>query len=177
MRRERRRSDRAARHAHVARVPAAVGRRGVRARSCASTATPARWSATGRDGKLVLSHFAGERPNLFEATLQCRRHARGHAERQRALSGRAQQRGARQGHSRAAGSVALHQRQGSDRRRFISLSRSDRQDRLEHRRAVPRQGRDPGDRRQLVPELPRRGAVPRRSCTRTTTRAGSRSSG
>ena len=73
-----------------------------------------------RDGKLVMSHFAGERPNLFEATRQRRRHARRHAQRHRALPGRPQRRGARKGHSRTAGSVALHQRQGSDRRRFVS---------------------------------------------------------
>ena len=73
-----------------------------------------------QNGKLVLSHFAGERPNLFEATLNAGRHARRDAERQRRTTGRAEQRGPRQGHSRTARSVALHEREGSRSRRSIS---------------------------------------------------------
>ena len=69
MRRERRGSD--ARRATRARGRCSCASRAprCRARFCASTATSARWSGHWQNGKLVLSHFAGERPNLFEATL------------------------------------------------------------------------------------------------------------
>ena len=115
-------------------------------------------------------------PEPVRSDAQRRRHAGGDAERQRALPGGPQRRGARQGHSRAARSVALHEREGSDRAVPFRVSRSRREDRVEQRCAVPRQGGHPRDRRQLVPELPRRGAVPRPSCTRIIAGAGSRSS-
>ena len=67
------------------------------------------------DGKLMLSHFAGERPTLFEATLNPDGTLAITLNGQRPLPCRAQHRSPAQGHPRSARSVTLHQCQGSHR--------------------------------------------------------------
>ena len=116
-----------------------------------------------RDGKLVLSHFAGERPNLFEATLNA------DGTLAVTLNGNAHYLVARTGEARAKGIP-----EPPDPSRYTSVKDPttpfhfafpdlDRTDGREYRRALSRQGRAADDRRQLVPELPRRGAVSRRA--------------
>ena len=130
-----------------------------------------------QNGKLVLSHFAGERPNLFEATLDA------DGTLAVTLNGTAHYRVVRSGEARAKGIP-----EPPDPSRYTNVKDptapfhfafpdltgkvvSDGDARLSGKVI------DPGDRRQLVPELPRRGAVPVRAVQGLSTGAGSRSSG
>ena len=128
---------RAARHAHLACVPASVRRRAVGHHS-------PRRRRRRHAGRALAERQAGAEPlrrgaaEPVRGDARRRRHARRHAERQRALPGRPQRRGARQGHSRTAGSVALHQRQGSEHAVSFRVSGSHRQGGVRHRRAAAR---------------------------------------
>ncbi len=164
MRRKAEEATAAARHAHVAPVPAAVGRRSVGRDS-------ARRRRHGHAGRPLAERQAGAEPLRRRASEPLRGDAPTRTARSpsrstatRTIWSSRSSRGARQGHSRAAGSVALHEREGSDGavpfQRFPDV---DRQDGLGHRREVSRQGGHARHRRQLVPELPRRGAVPLRA--------------
>jgi len=133
--------------------------------SCASPALNSRHHPSRRrrrrtlvghwqNGKLVLSHFAGERPNLFEATLRRGRYPRGHAERNRALPGRPQRRSARKGHPEPPDPSRYTNVKDPSTTVSFRVPGSDGKDGVRHRRNGSAQGDDARDRRQLVSELP-----------------------
>src|SRR5204863_6464705 len=88
--------------------------------------------------------------------------ARGHSEQGRTADRCPFGAGARERPSGAERSIAVHQRQGSDGAAALQFPRSERTPRGEQRRALPWEGRAGEHHRKLVPELPRRGALPGR---------------
>jgi hypothetical protein len=121
---------------------------------------------TGRwqDGKLLLSHFDGARPALIEVrpgengNLQLTLHNSNGTD--VPLTAYRQAQASAQGLPQCCGSGQSHQRQESPGAAAIQFPGLKWSDRLRFRPTVSRQGRTGGHLRQLVPELPRRGAVP-----------------
>ena len=133
-------------------------------------------TGTYRDGKFALSHFSGARPLRLELTPAADGTLAVVQNKDKPLTAMRAEQADGERTAAAERSDALHQREGSDRAVPFQLSRSRRQDRVEHRPALPGQGRDRRHRRQLVPELPRRNAVPRRALQEIPRSRGSRSS-
>ena len=132
-------------------------------------------TGTYRDGKFVLSHFSGARPLRLELTPGADGTLAVVQNKDDSADRGARGAGAREGTAGAERSVALHQREGSDRAAAFQLPGSRREARVEHRCALPRQGRH----RQHRAAAGARTATTKRrsssSCTRSTRRAGSRS--